>query len=315
MSHLLSQFIPLNLNSSKSIVAANGDSMLLTCIGLVDTSSVALFDVYYILSLTMNLASISKICDSGCNVNFFVSDCPIYDQKTQKVVETGHRQGDLYVLDHFRDIHDTSSSSVDLSSFWLNCSSSAFYLWHSRCKLSKFSTLSFKDSISSSNAPFDLVHSGVWGPSHVSTKGDSRYYVSFINDFTHYTWVYLMKRSSHNLKQSELIKIDPFEEHTHVMSPIIPDAVFETPPISDIPLQPTTTTIKNPPDTIIEATSTVNQPLPRLPNHYLKLQLFLIQMFDPCVFGAMAEELTTLHQTHTWDLVPLPTGKCAIGSR
>ncbi|GKE32730.1 hypothetical protein Tco_1452052 [Tanacetum coccineum] len=132
MSHLLSQFIPLNLNSSKSIVAANGDSMLLTCIGLVDTPYVALFDVYYIPSLTMNLASISKICDSGCNVNFFVSDCPIYDQKTQKVVETGHRQGDLYVLDHFRDIHDTSSSSVDLSSFWLNCSSSAFYLWHSR---------------------------------------------------------------------------------------------------------------------------------------------------------------------------------------
>ena len=29
----------------------------------------------------------------------------------------------------------------------------------------------------------------------------------------------------------------------------------------------------------------------------------------------MAEELTALHQTHTWDLVPLPAGKRAIGSR
>ncbi|GJZ84108.1 gag-pol polyprotein, partial [Tanacetum coccineum] len=36
---------------------------------------------------------------------------------------------------------------------------------------------------------------------------------------------------------------------------------------------------------------------------------------DPFWQGAMAEELTALHQTHTWDLVPLPTGKCAIGSR
>ena len=29
----------------------------------------------------------------------------------------------------------------------------------------------------------------------------------------------------------------------------------------------------------------------------------------------MVEELTALHQTHTWDLVPLPLGKCPIGSR
>ena len=29
----------------------------------------------------------------------------------------------------------------------------------------------------------------------------------------------------------------------------------------------------------------------------------------------MAEELTALHQTHTWDLVPLPPSKRAIGSR
>ncbi|GJZ24032.1 hypothetical protein Tco_0561491 [Tanacetum coccineum] len=82
--------------------------------------------------LTMNLASVSKICDSECDVKFYVSDCSIFDPKTQKVVGTSHRKGDLYVLDHFRDIHDTTSSSMYLSSFWLNHSSSAFYLWHSR---------------------------------------------------------------------------------------------------------------------------------------------------------------------------------------
>ncbi|GKD36837.1 hypothetical protein Tco_1257044 [Tanacetum coccineum] len=105
MSYLLSQFISMNLNSSKSILAANGDSMPLVGIGSVDTPSIALSNVYYIPSLTMNLASVSKICDSGCDVNFSVSNCSIYDQKTQEVVGTGHRQGDLYVLDHFRDNH------------------------------------------------------------------------------------------------------------------------------------------------------------------------------------------------------------------
>jgi len=29
----------------------------------------------------------------------------------------------------------------------------------------------------------------------------------------------------------------------------------------------------------------------------------------------MANELITLYHTHTWDLVPLPLGKCPIGSR
>ncbi|GJS58058.1 uncharacterized mitochondrial protein-like protein [Tanacetum coccineum] len=144
MSYLMSQFISLNLNSSKLIMAANGDSMPLAGIGLLDTSFVALSDVYYISSLTMNLASVSKICDFGS-------------------------LGKL-------DAHDSS-----------DCSG---------CKLAKFSALPFNNSVSSSNAPFDLVHSDVWGPSHVTTKGGSRYYVSFIDDFTHYTWVYLMKRSS-----------------------------------------------------------------------------------------------------------------------
>ncbi|GKC24008.1 retrovirus-related pol polyprotein from transposon TNT 1-94 [Tanacetum coccineum] len=41
----------------------------------------------------------------------------------------------------------------------------------SGCKLAKFSALPFSNSVSSSNAPFDLVHSDVWGPSPVSTKG------------------------------------------------------------------------------------------------------------------------------------------------
>src|SRR5581483_7356680 len=60
----------------------------------------------------------------------------------------------------------------------------------------KFSALPFNKSVSCSFAPFDLVHSDVWGPSPVSSKGGSRYYVSFIDDYTRYTWVFLMKRRS-----------------------------------------------------------------------------------------------------------------------
>nr|GEU40657.1 Gag-Pol polyprotein [Tanacetum cinerariifolium] len=66
-------------------------------IGSVDTPF-ALSNVYYIPSLTMNLDSISKICDFGCDVNFFVSDCCIYDWKTQEVVGKGHRHTRLLTM-------------------------------------------------------------------------------------------------------------------------------------------------------------------------------------------------------------------------
>ncbi|GJV87712.1 hypothetical protein Tco_1531650 [Tanacetum coccineum] len=89
-------------------------------IGSSDTPSVALSNFDYIPDFTMNLASVSKICDSEFDVKFSISDCSKYDRKTPEVVGIGHRQGDLYVLDHFRVNHDTASSSVDVSSFWLN---------------------------------------------------------------------------------------------------------------------------------------------------------------------------------------------------
>ena len=38
-------------------------------------------------------------------------------------------------------------------------------------------------------------------------------------------------------------------------------------------------------------------------------------MFDPRWQDAMAEELTALHQTRTWDLVPLPAGKRVVGCK
>jgi len=64
---------------------------------------------------------------------------------------------------------------------------------YSGCKLTKVFALPFNKSISSL-APFDLVHSDVWRPSPVSIKGGFRYYVSFIDDFTCFIWIYLMKR-------------------------------------------------------------------------------------------------------------------------
>jgi hypothetical protein len=41
--------------------------------------------------------------------------------------------------------------------------------------------------------PFSLVHSDVWGPSPIKIESDNRCFVSFVDDCTRMTWLYLLK--------------------------------------------------------------------------------------------------------------------------
>ena len=40
--------------------------------------------------------------------------------------------------------------------------------------------------------PFTLLHSDVWDPSKVTTSPGKRWFVTFIDDHSHLTWVYLI---------------------------------------------------------------------------------------------------------------------------
>ena len=146
------------------------------------------------------LASTGKLGDlqthdifycNGCKLAKFSTFCHVQDPQSQKLIGIGRRQGGLYILDKLT-VLVVAAFSVDLSSFRLSSLSFSFYLWHSRighvsashlkylvftrklgdlqtydisdcsgCKLEKFSALPFNKSISSSLAPFDLVHSDV----------------------------------------------------------------------------------------------------------------------------------------------------------
>jgi hypothetical protein len=60
------------------------------------------------------------------------------------------------------------------------------------CQLAKSHQLPYKLSIHRTTAPLELIHSDVWGPAPVSV-GCYKYYISFIDYFTKFTWLYLMK--------------------------------------------------------------------------------------------------------------------------
>jgi len=61
------------------------------------------------------------------------------------------------------------------------------------CQMAKSHQLPYSTSHNVSSSPFDLVYSDVWGPAPTSV-GRHNYYVSFIDDHSKYTWIYLLKK-------------------------------------------------------------------------------------------------------------------------
>jgi hypothetical protein len=63
------------------------------------------------------------------------------------------------------------------------------------CQRVKSHQLPFSKSISVSKAPLELIFSYVWGPALISV-GKFKYYVSFIDDYSKFVWIYLLKNKS-----------------------------------------------------------------------------------------------------------------------
>jgi hypothetical protein len=61
------------------------------------------------------------------------------------------------------------------------------------CQLGKQLALPFHNSEFMSIGIFDLIHSDVWGPSPINSIGGSRYFVIFVDDYSRYSWVFLMR--------------------------------------------------------------------------------------------------------------------------
>jgi hypothetical protein len=63
------------------------------------------------------------------------------------------------------------------------------------CQQAKSHQLPYTRSSSVSKAPLELIFSDIWGLGYVSI-GNNKYYVSFIDDFGKFTWIYLLKHKS-----------------------------------------------------------------------------------------------------------------------
>ena len=186
--------------------------------GVWDSSSSQPLRVLRVIpSINKNLISVSKfVCDNNVFFEFYPNQCFVKNQATKEILLQGNIRDGSYV---FPSLHRSLLPSVNTSSH--NSIMTPYELWHKRlghassrtvqnvmqmnnklcnknssfcdsCVIAKSHQLPFSFSHTVYIAPLQLVFVDIWGPSHVIGSDGSMYYISFLDAFSRYTWLYLI---------------------------------------------------------------------------------------------------------------------------
>ncbi|XP_072087350.1 uncharacterized protein [Arachis hypogaea] len=196
-----------------SITLADGSKIGAKGIGqATPLPTIPLKYVLYMPNCPFNLISISQLTRSlNCSVTFFADSVIVQDRGTGQTIGTGCESQGLYRL----ALPTTTVSSVAAveSPDVVHCRlghtslsklqamvpslSRLTTLECQTCHLGKHVRSSFSSRVNTRAAsPFSVIHSDVWGPSRVTSHSGFRYFVTFIDDFSRCTWLYLMKDRS-----------------------------------------------------------------------------------------------------------------------
>ena len=199
------------------------------------TQKISLKEVLYLPELEKNLLSVHAMVKHGATVCFKENKCEI--SRNSKILAVGEIQGKLYTLKIVEEHVKIANHQPETDR----------YLWHCRLghlgmnnmdklidenmvngmdgvnnkKENQFCEACAKGKQHRSPYPktadyraselFELVHSDVCGPMPIPSLGGSRYYVTFIDDYSRYTFVYFMKNKSEVFEKFK-------EFHTYVVN-------------------------------------------------------------------------------------------------
>ncbi|KAK0608672.1 hypothetical protein LWI29_034169 [Acer saccharum] len=177
--------------------------------------------------ISHNLISVSQFCShNNTSVEFFPNHFLVKDLTTGASLVRGRNEGNLYVWPRSNPSH-LSKSRARLLSVSTQPSVSSL-TWHCRlghpshqilqnlvrfqglsisksesqfshcpaCLCNKSHKLPFGVSTLSCNKPLEVLFTDVWGPAHLSSFDNYRYYVIFVDYFSKYTWLYPLKHKS-----------------------------------------------------------------------------------------------------------------------
>ena len=197
--------------------------------------NLTLTSVLYVPKLDCNLLSISKFTrDLNCVTKFYSNLCVFQELDSGKMIGSAKMCSGLYILqDYTPSVRITPKFSLfSLNNQSISNKDSDIMLWHYRlghpnflylskmfpslftnknlklfcceiCQFAKHTRSTYSRIPYKSSKPFSLIHSDVWGPSRVNNITGHRWFVSFIDDHTRLTWVFLMKSKS---EVSEIFK-------------------------------------------------------------------------------------------------------------
>ncbi|GFP84907.1 retrovirus-related pol polyprotein from transposon tnt 1-94 [Phtheirospermum japonicum] len=175
----------------------------------------------YVPHITKNLISVSQFAqDNSVYFEFHPTSCYVKDQVTHQILLRVSLRNGLYKFDiqlaNSSSSPNLSSPSTTSTSFMKQHPSvfitessdsnkeATLQLWHLRLghpannilQEGKSHKLPFSPSETEYTKLFDLVHTDVWGPAPVKSSNGFSYYVSFIDHYSRYTWIYLLKHKS-----------------------------------------------------------------------------------------------------------------------
>uniref|UniRef100_A0A2N9J5B9 Integrase catalytic domain-containing protein n=1 Tax=Fagus sylvatica TaxID=28930 RepID=A0A2N9J5B9_FAGSY len=219
--HLTSDLANLNVHAEEytgtdQIRVGNGKGLPVAHIGTTSLStphsSLLLKDVLHVPQITKNLVSVQKFTsDTNTFFEFHPDYFLVKDRPTRKLLLHGLSSNGLYSFSSAKPHSPPSAflgerTSIDgwhsrlghpafpvvsriVSRFGLPASNKG----HSSCSAclsSKSKQLPFSHSINRVSKPLELIYTDVWGPSPICSVNGFKYYVSFLDAFTRYTWLF-----------------------------------------------------------------------------------------------------------------------------
>ncbi|MCO5570135.1 hypothetical protein L7F22_023852 [Adiantum nelumboides] len=173
--------------AGKKVTCANNASYPIKGVGKIlitisDGSDLCLPDVLYVSRIKKNLLSVSSLAKNGLRVTFEDDKCIVRDRENgYSLITTGMLENRLFVLDRYEKqiqacIAETKTQAIQDAE-----------LWHARFG---------HDGSVRGTRKLQLVHSDVCGPMRTPFVGNSLYFVTFIDDFSRFCWVYPLKAKS-----------------------------------------------------------------------------------------------------------------------
>lgn len=204
-------------NDAACKVVGRGSIKIKTLGGEIRT----LMNVRHVPQLKKNLISLGVLDEGG--FTFSGSDGELCVWKGSKVVLKSTKLGTLYVLQCTTltgSANVASTSSEEMTKLWHR------RLWHmgergmqilskmnllcghkvknlefcEHCVLGKQHRTKFGKGLHITKATLDYIHSDCWGPARVEGIGGFSYFVTFIDDFSRYCWLYCLKHKGEAFK-------------------------------------------------------------------------------------------------------------------